>query len=381
MGERFRTRAMVVPRALATRLRRRGARGEVRRALVAHNLLLGDTFMLTPLLAKLRERHPQAEVVLLAAPSVVPLYEHRPYGVRALPFKPADASTTQALLREDPFDVAFVPGDNRYSWLAAAMGARHVVAHAAILAPRATGWWTRSSLSRPTLAPGATWSPSSWRARPGPMRAATGQRPAHALSRRHRAPTRCCTSAGARRSSTGSRSAGRRLPRRWRREGFRSRGVPAQARKPWCARGSRRAHASYAGRLDLPQLWRLVEGARSHCARYGRGAPRARRMDPDGDPLRARLGHAGGLGDFWRETPGARGPGPVPLPRPAPALPARVEWVRRCGRTLQECPEPRCMHAIEVGEVLAAVGELGSTQGPFLSLNQGTSDSAGSPEV
>src|SRR5687767_7996493 len=129
VGERFRTRAMVVAHAVATRLKPRAARGEVRRVLIAHNLLLGDTLMLTPLLAKLRHTYPVAEITLLAAPSAVPLYERRPYGVRALAFRPADSSTTRALLAEPPFDLAFVIGDNRYSWLAAAMGARHVVAH------------------------------------------------------------------------------------------------------------------------------------------------------------------------------------------------------------------------------------------------------------
>src|SRR5260221_8689686 len=129
MGERFRTRALVTAHAFASRLRLRGARGEVRRVLIAHNLLLGDTLMLTPLLAKLRAVHPAAEVTLLASPAAVPLYEHRPYGARALPFRPADSSTTRALIGSGPFDLAYVAGDNRYSWLAAAMGARHVVAH------------------------------------------------------------------------------------------------------------------------------------------------------------------------------------------------------------------------------------------------------------
>ena len=130
MGDRFRTRVMVVSGAIASRLKGRAATAEPRRILIAHNLLLGDTFMLTPLIAKLRVTHPDAEVTLLAAPAAVPLYEHRPYGVRALPFRPADASTTRALLAGEPFDLAYVIGDNRYSWLAAAMGAPHVVAHA-----------------------------------------------------------------------------------------------------------------------------------------------------------------------------------------------------------------------------------------------------------
>ncbi|HSN21588.1 MAG TPA: heptosyltransferase, partial [Usitatibacter sp.] len=90
MGERFATRALVVSRALAHAFARKAAAaGEPRRVLVAHNLLLGDTLMLTPLLAKIRARLPSAETVLLAAPAYVPLYSGRPYGVRALPFAPA----------------------------------------------------------------------------------------------------------------------------------------------------------------------------------------------------------------------------------------------------------------------------------------------------
>src|SRR4051812_715736 len=121
MGDRFRTRATVVSRALARRVTRRFTRrkpDEVRRVLIAHNLLLGDVVMLTPLLARLRAAHPQAELVLLAAPALVPLYAGRPYGVRALPFSPRKSETTRALLAEGPFDLAVVVGDNRYSWVA-----------------------------------------------------------------------------------------------------------------------------------------------------------------------------------------------------------------------------------------------------------------------
>jgi hypothetical protein len=31
-----------------------------------------------------------------------------------------------------------------------------------------------------------------------------------------------------------------------------------------------------------------------------------------------------------------------------------IEWVRRCGRSIAQCPEPRCMHAIAVEDVAAA---------------------------
>ena len=35
-----------------------------------------------------------------------------------------------------------------------------------------------------------------------------------------------------------------------------------------------------------------------------------------------------------------------------------IEWVRRCQRTLAECPAPRCMHAIGVDGVVQGAAEL-----------------------
>src|SRR5438270_12899414 len=55
-----------------------------RRILVAHHLLLGDTLMLTPLLAKLREQFPAAEIVMAVPGAHAGLYANRPYGVQAI---------------------------------------------------------------------------------------------------------------------------------------------------------------------------------------------------------------------------------------------------------------------------------------------------------
>ena len=62
--------------------------------------------------------------------SVAPLYAGRPYGVRALVYEPREPGTLAAFFDEPGFDLALVPGDNRYSWLAAAAGARWIVAFA-----------------------------------------------------------------------------------------------------------------------------------------------------------------------------------------------------------------------------------------------------------
>jgi ADP-heptose:LPS heptosyltransferase len=121
----------VLPRALSHRfmhLRPRERPAAPRRILIAQHLLAGDVLMLTPLLAKLRELYCDAEIVLLARPAVAPLYSGHPYGVRAQVYEPRDPSTLDALLDGAGFDLAFVPGDNRYSWLAAAAGARWIAA-------------------------------------------------------------------------------------------------------------------------------------------------------------------------------------------------------------------------------------------------------------
>ena len=106
--------------------RRRPQRPE--RILVCHHLLLGDTVMLAPLLAKLRAQHPRARIVMTAPRAFAPLFASRPWDVTALPFDPRRPETLRDLAREPGFDLALVPGDNRFSWTAQALGARWIVA-------------------------------------------------------------------------------------------------------------------------------------------------------------------------------------------------------------------------------------------------------------
>jgi len=112
-------RLRVLPRALANRLFPRRRPAHPKRVLIAHHLLTGDVIMLAPLLAKLRERYPQAEVAMTVRRALVPLFASRPYGARAIPYDPHESSTLDRLFDEKPLDLALIPGDNRYSWLAA----------------------------------------------------------------------------------------------------------------------------------------------------------------------------------------------------------------------------------------------------------------------
>ncbi len=132
MSSRFAGRIDILVRAAAAVLRTapRAPRAQPRRILIAHHLLLGDTLMLTPLLAKLRQRYPEAEIVMTVAPAFAPLYATRPYGVSVAPFDPRNRATLQALWPLAGFDLALVPGDNRHSWLARALRSRWIVAFA-----------------------------------------------------------------------------------------------------------------------------------------------------------------------------------------------------------------------------------------------------------
>jgi ADP-heptose:LPS heptosyltransferase len=362
VGERFRTRALVVGRALARRaLPRRGDDG-IRRVLVAHNLLLGDTVMLTPLLAKLRAQHPQSEITLLASPAAVPLYARRPYGVRALPFAPSRSETTRALLREPRQDLAVVAGDNRYSWLAAAMGARHIVAHDGPR-NRRREWFVDER--RPYASSANAWGDmvADLVDGPDPLPFARGDwaAPPAAAFDTPRSPY-AVLHVGA------STPLKRWPPERWQAlaESLAARGLTVA----WSAGRGEEAlvaacdpascHESFAGRLDLAQLWHLFAGASvvvapdtgaAHVARAA-WAPTVVLFGPGSSTLI-------GPGRFWKETPW-RGVcvDPFPCRDQQVLFGRRVEWVRRCGRSTRECAEPRCMQAVGIQEALAAVNQV-----------------------
>jgi ADP-heptose:LPS heptosyltransferase len=363
VGERFKTRALAVSHAFARALgRRRPLPPALGRVLVAHNLLLGDTLMLTPLLAKLRANHPGAEITLLAAPATVPLYQGRPYGVRALPFTPSDSATTRALLEEGPFDLAVVAGDNRYSWLAAAMRARHVVAHSGDTSwakdifvdeqrpyapsPRSWGDMVADLVdgAEPPRYSRSDWPAPAFTSFEMPARPYAVLHVGASTPLKHWVPSRWMDVAGhlERRGIDPVWSAGRA-------EESIVREIDPAGR-----------HRSFAGRLDLAQLWHLVAGARAlvapdtGVAHLGRVTftPSVTLYGPGSAVLC-------GAGDFWQDAP-QRALTIDPFEcRDQPVLfDRRVEWVRRCTRTLRECASPRCMEAIAVDSALAALDGL-----------------------
>lgn len=127
MKSRWPARLAILAKALS-RDRARGRPAEPRRILVVAPLLIGDALLLAPLLAKLRVRYPGAELRMTMGRAAAPLFAGRPYGVEAGAYDPRDAATVQRLAEWPAPELAFVPGDNRFSWLAGALGAGWIVA-------------------------------------------------------------------------------------------------------------------------------------------------------------------------------------------------------------------------------------------------------------
>jgi len=356
-ASRFAGRAGAVTRALLLRRRAGALPASPRRILIAHHLLLGDTLMLTPLLKKLRTRYPAADIAMTVPTAIAPLYATQPYGVRALPFDPRQS--TAALYAEAPFDVAFVPGDNRYAWLAAAMRTRWIVAFGGDR-PAVKSWPVDDFVAY-SKQPGA-WGDLVAKLCDGPA-------PAPYRTSEWRAPPSTAFALPTRRYAVLHVGASSPLkqwaPERWRAiaDWLDARGIAPV----WSAGRSEaalvdaidadRRYASFAGKLDLAQLWHLLAGAAvlvapdTGVAHLGRitGTPTVALFGPGSAVLC-------GAGDFWRDARyEAVTIDPFPCRDQRVLFKRDIEWVRRCGRSIAECPQHLCMPAIGVGIVERAI--------------------------
>jgi ADP-heptose:LPS heptosyltransferase len=363
MKSRFLTRARIVPAAILGAFARHPPRGDPGRVLIAHHpKMIGDTLMLTPLAAKARHAWPKAEIVMTASRATQPLFASRPWNVDAVLYDPADAATLDRFGRGKGFDLAIVPGDNRYGWLARAVGARWVVGfdgdrpgYKNLLLderrdyPSTPDTWGDMAAGLIEGAEPPPYAPSQW---PAPAFLAF-ERPTTPYAVIHLGASTILK---------------HWLPERWADVAahLEARGLQVV----WSAgRGEEALVAqvdpegrrrSYAGQLDLAQIWHLFAGSRllvtpdtglSHLARL-MFTPTVTLFGP-GTPQLV------GSGRFFRDAPWK----PV-IVDPFPCRDQRilykreVAWVRRCARSTRECATPLCMHAIEVRQVIAAIGEL-----------------------
>lgn len=334
-----------------------------KRILIANYLLLGDTLLLTPLLAKLRLRYPTAQIVLTVPPAIAPLYQSQPYGVQAVIYDPSDINTLLALRSGMGFDLAIVPADNRYSWLALALGAKWIVAFAGDR-PAYKNWPVDEAVAIPEVP--IAWgdmvagliqgdepmpyTPQQWHG-PHGVSVATPKAPYCVLHVGARNPLRYWPSA------------------RWARlaESLAKRGLTPV----WSAgRGEERCvleadpsgvYTSFAGRLDLAQFWWLLKGARllvcpdTGVAHLGRvvGVPTVTLFGPGSALLF-------GAGRFWRNAPyRAVTIANFPCRDQQWLFKRHVSWMRHCARPPADCNNGnRCMRDLSVDMVISAVDEL-----------------------
>jgi ADP-heptose:LPS heptosyltransferase len=359
-------RAVALALALARWRVRRQMPADPRRILVLHHLLLGDTLMLTPLLAKLRNRYPGARIVMTVAKPFAPLYAGRPYGVLVHPFDPTDIATLWPLLRAPRFDLVILPADNRWSWLARGLGAPWIVgiagdrpAHknwpldeAVPYSDRPTAFGeTAAALVRGEPAPRFTFSDWPAPADPGRVRVDGDYALLHVGAS---TPLKLWP------------------PARWRAlaEWLEQREIrpvwsvgPGEAAL-FDAIGVAQRHARFAGTLTLCELWHLMARARvlvapdTGVAHLGRvvGVPTVALFGPGSSVIC-------GAGDFFANSAyRAVTVDPFPCRDQQVQFFRTVSWVRRCermpGKPPGGCERPLCMEAIDVAAVSAAIESL-----------------------
>lgn len=363
MQSRFLTRTRIVSSAFLGAAQRRRPSEHPERVLIAHHpKMIGDTLLLAHLAAKARHAWPAARIVMTASRATQPLFASRPWNVDALAYEPDEVRTLAAFRDGGGYDVAFVPGDNRYGWFARAVGARWVVGFAGDRPgfkdrlldelheyPATPDTWGDMAADLIAAESPPAYDPSQWPA--PPFRAFDMPQAPYAVLH------------------LGASTALKRwVPERWAQIAMHleSRGLEVV----WSAGRGEEAlvHAadpggrrrSYAGTLDLPQVWNLLAHARlmvtpdtgiSHLSRLT-FTPTVTLFGP-GTPQLV------GSGRFFRDAPWS----PVivdPFPcRDQHILFKRdIAWVQRCSRTTRECASPACMIAIESRQVVAAIGAL-----------------------
>ena len=345
-------------------LGRRRVPPKPKRILIAHHLLLGDTLMLTPLLAKLREQYPEAQILMTTPKPIAPLYQQRPYGVIAAAYDPRDVWTLISLIKFSGFDLAIVPGDNRFSWLALALGAKWIVAFAGDRPAYKN--WPVNQLIPYSGKPGA-WGDMVAKMvsgdPPAPYQLQAWDAPDFKLFALPQPPY-CVMHVGA--------SSPLKLwdPEKWlslakflTTQGYQivwSAGRGEQ--KNVTAIDPDQRHISYAGELDLTQLWHFISHANllicpdTGVAHMGRlvNTPTVALFGP-GSAIIC------GVGDFWRNSPYRTVTvDDFPCRDQDVLFKRHIPWVRRCGRSIKECAAPLCMNGIEVKQVQRAISEIAS---------------------
>lgn len=357
------SRLLVLAYALPRLLLRRRPKGEIRRILIAHHLLLGDSIMLAGLFKKLRRDYPSAQIDVLVPVAWMPIFSVSPYGIRALAYSPRSLALHRQLLAQGPYDWALVPADNRWSWIAKAMGARWITAFAN--AGGVNDWPVDEFVAWPS-------SPEAWgdiasRLSPGPA-------PLPYVAGEWPAPIRPADFPADLKSPYAVLHLGASSPHKlWPPERWLALATSldrAGVAVIWsCGPGEHdlvraadpdRHFIDLAGRFNMAGLWHLLAGAAllvspdtgvAHLARLT-GTPAVVLFGP-GSPV------ISGPGRFWQDSPFAVVWDEAISCRDQNLLFERpLPWVRHCWRSVAECGNPRCMQKIDINQVAEAIDRV-----------------------
>lgn len=356
-------RICILTLALARRPFHRRPR-TVRKVLVVHHLLLGDVLCLAPLLKKIQAQYPASQRFVTCRPSFQTIFARHPYGFKALVYDPRSWSGFVRLLRNGPYDLVLVIGDNRYSWLAKAVGGLRIVGHA----DDYRGWKTLMMdetvpfmTSKSTWADGITnliagpypapYRPNEWSVEEAEDR----ERPVSFVD----SPYVVCHLGASTSLKVWSTKNWQSVVDWLQDKGYRV-AVSVGPGESQLASGLR-CDRVFWGDLSLGALWKLVQQASllvsvdTGVAHMGKltGTPTVALYGPGSAVL-----HDAGL--FWDQKKFR--------PVTVPSFPCRdqarffrrtLPWIQRCGRSVTACSTPgACMGAIKPDNVIQAICEV-----------------------
>jgi ADP-heptose:LPS heptosyltransferase len=329
---------------------------------------------------------------MTVAPAYAPLYAGHPYGATVLPLDPRDIGTFWPLLFAPRFDLAILPADNRWSWLARAIGTRWIVGIAGDRPARKN--WPVDELvpysTAPTaygdtaaeLVPGPPPAPyriEDWPPPPndGPLGRSAPYAVLHvgASSPLKLWPADRWRALAAALEATGltvvwSAGPGETAILDAIDPGpppGRPKAAPPQGEDAAGVFGGTSTRPRIAGTLSLSAMWHVVAGARllvcpdTGIAHLGRvvGVPTVTLFGPGSTVIC-------GPGAFFADMPGrAVTIAPFPCRDQTIQFFRDVSWARRCERLYGDapgrCPRALCMEAIELPAVMEAIESLGIT--------------------
>jgi len=339
---------------------------EPKKILIAHDLLLGDTLLLAPLMKRIHEKYPEAQKFILSKPLFVPLFNKEPYGFKALSFNSKSFLDIWRIFSLGSYDLSYIAGDNRYSWLARALGSNWIVGSS-----DDKPQWKNLMLDEAKsfdLNP-ATWADMMGRLvdgkDPEPYQKNEWFRPSVKkllLPIDASKPYVVCHLGASNKLKFWSSQSWRVLIEELKSKNFEI-FISVGPKEEYLIEEVDPDHQYHhiAGTYSLIEMWTLIEDAKllisvdtgiAHLAKLA-GTPILTLFGP-GSPV----SHGEGL--FWKKSIHYHATKENFICRDQPILFRRkVLWLKRCGRSLSECKTPgACMQAIAAEEVILEIAKL-----------------------